>query len=223
MNNNHTRLYCQGTYEELLLLTEIFLDRAYALPSSVKSSINCIVDGGANVGFTSVFYALMYPQAKIYAFEPEPATFSLLQKNTTDPAMSNISTFQIALSDKKGTLDFFVHPTKNISSSLVQRDSSYSKVQVSSMSLDDVFDLIHSKNIDVLKLDVEGAEFKIFETTNKLPQIGFITAEIHADITNKHPDEIVKKLELTHDVILNQLTHTNRFLCQATLRTQKDK
>lgn len=221
VNKKKATIYCEGTYEELLLLKEIFIDKVYALPAFVSNSVRTIVDGGANVGFTSIFYALTYPNAKVYAFEPDPNTFKLLKKNTENISTKNIEVFQYAIAGSQKNISFFVHPTKNISSSIVKRDSSYIKIEVEAIRLDDVFDLIKAMYIDVFKLDVEGAEFEIFKNSQRLGDIGFITSEIHADIMNEDAGVIIRALQPSHIAVLDPLSHTNRFLCQAIPRAKK--
>lgn len=54
-----------------------------------------IVDAGANIGLTSVFYANKHPGAKIFAIEPEPSNFELLKKNTA--SYTNVVRIQAAL------------------------------------------------------------------------------------------------------------------------------
>lgn len=221
VNKKKATISCEGTYEELLLLKEIFIDKVYALPAFVSDSVRTIVDGGANVGFTSIFYALSYPNATVYAFEPDPNTFKLLKKNTENVSTKNIRVFQYAIAGSRKNISFFVHPTKNISSSIIQRDDSYSKIEVEAVRLDDIFDLIKMPYIDVFKLDVEGAEFEIFKNSQRLGDIGFITSEIHADIMNEEAGVIINALQPSHFAVLDPLSHTNRFLCQAIPRTKK--
>jgi hypothetical protein len=59
---------------------EVFLQQAYRLALQRPPSV--IVDAGANIGLTSVYFALRYPAARIVAVEPEASNFALLTTNT---------------------------------------------------------------------------------------------------------------------------------------------
>lgn len=64
-----------------------------------------IVDAGANIGLTSVFYSNKYPRAKIFAIEPEPSNFELLKKNTA--SYTNVVRIQAALLRENEPVGFF--------------------------------------------------------------------------------------------------------------------
>jgi FkbM family methyltransferase len=49
-----------------------------------------VVDIGAHVGIFAILVALMYPEAKVYAFEPLPANFYFLQKNIARHKVDNV-------------------------------------------------------------------------------------------------------------------------------------
>jgi tRNA1(Val) A37 N6-methylase TrmN6 len=42
---------------------------------------DAVFDCGANIGFATIFFKWLFPKARIYAFEPDPATYALLEKN----------------------------------------------------------------------------------------------------------------------------------------------
>jgi hypothetical protein len=62
------------------VFNEVFLEKAYDL-GFLNLHPSTIIDGGANVGYTSIFFSITYPQAKIFAIEPEGSNFAMLLKN----------------------------------------------------------------------------------------------------------------------------------------------
>ena len=56
----------------------------YAIPHERIQSPNTIIDLGVHIGFTSIFYALEYENAKIYSVEASKENFRLLKKNTEE-------------------------------------------------------------------------------------------------------------------------------------------
>ena len=59
---------------------EVFLQKAYDL-GFLNLHPGTIIDGGANVGYASIFFAITYPQARIFAIEPEESNFKMLLRN----------------------------------------------------------------------------------------------------------------------------------------------
>ncbi len=211
-------IHLQGTDGELAILKEVFLDRIYTLPEDIAQSVGVVVDAGANIGLTALFYALTYPHAHVYAFEPEPATFALLEKNVKQVPLNNVHLFKTALAGSEKVLDFFVHPTRNLEHSFFNIHTASSKIQVSALSVDSLFDYLGVKKIDVLKLDVEGAEFEIIKNLTRLKDVGFIMGEIHADIALQGPEHIVNSLARSHTTTLVPLATPGRFLFEAVLK-----
>ncbi|MCP4264224.1 MAG: FkbM family methyltransferase [Candidatus Brocadiaceae bacterium] len=116
------------------------------------------MDIGANIGNHSVYLAPEFEQ--VYSFEPNRRTFMLLQANAM--LRSNISTFNIGLSDRKETRQVVFSPT-NVGAASVERDSLPENSQTASFELDRLDDLPILKNrtdIDLIKIDVEGHELE---------------------------------------------------------------
>ncbi len=79
------------------------------------------------------------------------------------------------------------------------------KIQVQSTTLDNALSLFQEP-IDLLKIDIEGAEFDVLESSKKLDQIKMIVGEIHPDKANKNVTSIIESLRNTHE-IMNELTY----------------
>lgn len=71
-------------------LYDVTINKPYILPLSFAP--RAVVDVGANVGFATVQLALRYPEAHVYAFEPEPGNFATAKRNTQD--LSNVTVYQ---------------------------------------------------------------------------------------------------------------------------------
>lgn len=88
---------------DVSLFDEIIVNAEYAWRSFPSPRV--IVDAGANVGLTSVFYANAYRGAKIIAVEPEPSNFALLKKNVAP--YPNIVAVQAALWNENTMLSIY--------------------------------------------------------------------------------------------------------------------
>lgn len=86
------------TYLDLLVLKEVILDDEYEMGKvRVTSNDRIIVDVGAGFGDFSIMIAKKYPSINIFAFEPEPSYFALLQKNIVLNKVNNVHAMKMAV------------------------------------------------------------------------------------------------------------------------------
>jgi FkbM family methyltransferase len=130
-----------------------------------------VVDAGANIGYYTVIGSrLVGDKGKVYAFEPEPANFALLQKNVRLNGLTNVVLEQKALSNRKGTLQLFIAEQNKGDHRIYQPEGeSRASVEVEAVRLDEYFE-DHPRGIDVLKTDTQGAEGLILEGMTGLLQ-----------------------------------------------------
>lgn len=119
-----------------------------------------ILDVGANCGLFSVLAAQRFPSARIYAFEPAPELASLVSDNLKDHGGVVV---QKAVTDKSGEVTLFVNKdsqqTNSIFKGAVEAVGNLSgEYKVDAISLDDFARSEGLDKIDLLKIDVQGAE-----------------------------------------------------------------
>lgn len=129
-----------------------------------------VFDIGAYVGELSVRYAVLFPQGRVYAFEPFEESFTNLRELTRQHP--NICSVNSAVLDFAGTTEFNINndPTCNsIFPRPVDTVKYYSPraenirtVKVNATTVDDFCSQRQIDCIDILKIDVEGAETKVF-------------------------------------------------------------
>jgi len=132
-----------------------------------RSSDNNIVifDVGAHKGESAIFFHNLFPNAKIFSFEPNTHA----AKEISSLNLNNVAVFDIALSDSSGTKEFYVQDLSHLSSLNKVNSSSkaslgYAKrethvVQLVTVKRGDEFCIEHDINhIDLLKIDVQANE-----------------------------------------------------------------
>lgn len=125
-----------------------------------------IVDIGANVGYYTLIAAeLVANEGKVYAFEPDPTNYELLNRNVELNGYQNVETVQRAVSDSSGTVTLYIDKTnfgnRSMGKSNIVDDGG--EVEVVTVSLDDFFESkMGGCRVDVLKIDAQGAEGLIF-------------------------------------------------------------
>lgn len=128
-----------------------------------------VVDIGAHIGyFTRLLSKAVGPQGRVFAFEPEPENFSLLRKNTEHSP--NVRCVQAAASERSGTALLRVVAGSTGCHSLV--GSSGTLLEVSSVSLDEFVAGEQAGGVDVIKMDIEGAEPLALKGMSRLMQGG---------------------------------------------------
>jgi FkbM family methyltransferase len=158
---------------EWLVLVEIFVDDAYpraALPPAAKT----IIDAGANIGATVRLFRRLYPDARIVALEPDPLTFELCRLNVAaDP---NVSLRQGAIAGSEGTLRLARLRGESWGTSIAANGDGFTAAATTLDAL-----LRETGPVDLLKLDIEGAEWEVLRASTHLDQVGWIVGELHSE------------------------------------------
>lgn len=191
--NVAARVHFNGIYDELVMLKEIFVDECYA---TTIEPVRTILDLGANIGLATVWFHLKYPNAVIHCYEPSTLPRALLQKNL--PA--NASIFPLAIAPKAGTIEMSISE-RSIESSATFHFTHMQRVLVQATTLDQAIANIGG-NVDIVKMDIEGAEFDVLEHSKSLGQIREIVGEVHPAFANRNADEIKAVLSFTHVVTI---------------------
>ncbi len=139
------------------------------------AQVKLVVDLGANVGFSTLYFLERFQNSRIIGFEPHPLHFEQAQRN-------------LGLNDARDRVELhpFAAGSHNRSMQLSDKGSSSSLIENAtgaavSIQVVDIFPLLRGKKIDLLKMDIEGGEYEIladprFGELN----IGAIVMEWHA-------------------------------------------
>jgi FkbM family methyltransferase len=130
----------------------------------------CVLDIGANVGYTTVLIAKKVKKGQVYSFEPVQYNFEALKRIVKKFKLTNVTLFKCAVADKVGTIEMsipVVKSVKNTNNSHIVDDShsienGSLKVSAKLITLDSI-DELKDKKIDAVKIDVEGFENLVFK------------------------------------------------------------
>ena len=171
----------KGTSDEHILAANISENPEYIFPKELKPKV--IFDIGANIGVVSVIMANVYPDAKIYAYEPNPVNFEILIKNTKGYG-EQIEIHNAALAAEAGKMDLYLSddPNNHGGCSLYQHrvDMSAKPFEVTCFSARKEFEMAGGK-VDLVKIDCEGSEWQILSslTPAQLQSIQIMVGELH--------------------------------------------
>lgn len=155
-------------------IREVWYDNVYRLP--FQTSIETVVDLGANIGLTSVYLAKRYGARCIVAVEPDAANAGLLRRNLRQNAIEG-TVVEAAIGPADGTVRFASDADSNLGHvSLEGRE-------VPMISMETLCARHAIQRIDVLKIDIEGGEQQLLSgPIGWLSHVKSIIAEFHPDI-----------------------------------------
>ena len=149
--------------------SEVVVEDCYGMFDYCKrAKPQVIVDIGANIGVFSKLCSMLFPNADIYAYEPNPAPLEWLEQNAAD---TNISVMPVAVGDERGTARF-----DTSFDSTLGRISKSGDLEVTCVAASEVAD---ARQIDLLKIDCEGGEFEILKDHSLLNRTRDFCLEYH--------------------------------------------
>ncbi len=129
-----------------------------------------IFDIGAFRGAVTKTYRRLFPEARVYCFEPFPDSFDKLRRLSDG---GSVKAYNTAVSDCAGTTELYVNFDRSCNSFFPRPDSDIKyypkaaentgKIEVKTITVDEFCDREKISKIDILKLDVEGAELKVLK------------------------------------------------------------
>ncbi|GLC27158.1 FkbM family methyltransferase [Roseisolibacter agri] len=178
----HPLLLRPGT-SDVAVFEQVFLHGALDFPLSPAPTY--IVDAGANIGLASIYLLAKYPTAQIVALEIEESNFELLRRNTRH--YPNVTPIQAALWSHRTELElvdsdadkwaFQVRAPEDATPSLPTTRTT----RVPALGVTDVLARTQWPRIDLLKVDIEGAECEVFTpaASDWLGHVRVIAVELH--------------------------------------------
>jgi FkbM family methyltransferase len=126
---------------------------------TLLSSGGSFLDVGAHAGYFSLLAShRVGPTGRVFAVEPNPRTFAALQHHLTQNAASNVQATMCGLADAPGSIVLYMPPSRLDYNTTVLPRAEWTRVNVPSRTLDDCLREWRIERIDLMKIDVEGAE-----------------------------------------------------------------
>lgn len=173
-------------------LFKIFFSKEYDI--TLKSTPSVIIDCGANIGLSAIFFANKYPSATIIALEPDRGNFKYLEKNTNyfknviciNKAVWSHSTIMSLVDEGSGNWGLKTY-----------KEILPGAVTVEAVSIEEIIHQFNLQQIDLVKIDIEGAEKELFSRNyeNWLKKTKVIAIELHDRDDAEIADVFYKALE----------------------------
>ena len=196
---------------DITALDETFVKKEYDFP--YKDTVHAILDLGANIGDTAIFYSILFPSARVYAVEPHPDIFKKLVANTT--SFEKIICVQCAIGEKDGRVDLHIGES-HLGSSLSAREQNTRSVVVDSFTLETFCKKYDTGIFDILKFDIEGAEEYLLKDSHLKHRTRAIAGEMHDDLASVPLAPLVAGLHLENEQ--RKILNKNRYIIFGNLR-----
>jgi FkbM family methyltransferase len=165
---------------------QIFIGNKYESPH-LPTSANTILDLGANIGLATVFFGIRYPEASILSVEPDASNC----RSTIDNAAalgSRAKILQAAAWTDDGVINLHTEDEDGLPlgawgiqvSDRIDANNNTAKCA----SVGTLIDAANFDRVDILKIDIEGAEYEIFSKGAEewLPRVNLVIVDIHERI-----------------------------------------
>jgi FkbM family methyltransferase len=154
-----------------------------------------VLDIGAHKGIFAVWSAQQ--GAEVWAYEPHPEIFQTLNRNVKLNS-ADVHTFPFGVWDTNDEVVFRVDPDTSILTSCCKIEAGMTEsIQVPVKAIDEV---IGDREWDILKMDIEGAEYKTLLASKKLSQVKYLALEWHASPNQEDARKLETKLKQFFDI-----------------------
>lgn len=173
---------------------EIFEQRVYEFQTETKEPL--ILDCGANIGLSVIYFKRLYPRCRVVAFEADPNIFSALETNVHSFALNTVTLRNEAVWNRDGRVKF--HLEGGASGRVVDhggRGATQSSplVEVRAKRLRNLLGEVG--RVDFLKIDIEGAETEVLlDCAEELGAVENLFVEYHSVVGQ--PQTLVEVLDV---------------------------
>ena len=157
------------------VFTQVFVDRCYQ--AKLPHVPSRIIDAGANVGYSALYYAREYPTAEIVALEAEESNYKLAQMNLS--SYTNVHPMFAALWYEDGTVSLESSDSTHSSFRFDSKDDGTHTVP--SISPNTILKKMGWSEIDLFKVNIEGGEKSLFENEplDWVPKVRTFVMDLH--------------------------------------------
>jgi FkbM family methyltransferase len=137
---------------------EIFHNNIYEF-NATNNSKPIIIDCGANMGLSVLYFSKKHPTAEIIAFEPDESVLPFLERNIQSQKINNVKLYKKGVWNEETELKFYTD--NGLGGRVEKQYENQSPKIIKSVRLRDFLDTQYP--IDMLKIDIEGAEYKVLQ------------------------------------------------------------
>ena len=188
--------YVRRQATDVVIFKEILYGKEYRylteLQQKLGLDIKYIVDAGANIGSATVYLKSVFPGANIISIEPETGNFDMLQRNIQVNGFKDVTAFKGGLWNKETWLEVRsgFRGEKELSFYVAELDESQkTDNSIFGITVEGIKEKWSFPRIDILKIDIEGAERFLFGNLDDcrkiLAGVRILAIEVHEEVVDK--------------------------------------
>ena len=175
------QIWYENSDEFYELKNEIFTENCYYLELEKENPF--IVDLGAHIGMSVLYFKLLFPESRILAFEPIKENFKILQKNIEENQLTNVELIEAVVAPKGGSL-VIQEPVGEgawkSGAGIIPKGwkgiQTNREIRVEAVGIQEIL----SQPIDLLKMDIEGMEYEVVRNMGpNIRNIKNMIVEVH--------------------------------------------
>ncbi|HNR20476.1 MAG TPA: FkbM family methyltransferase [Bacteroidia bacterium] len=153
---------------------ELFVKEIYKFKTQLPQPY--IIDAGANIGLSIIYFKKIYPNAAIVAFEADKSVFKILDSNISALNYQNVELINKALWSEETVLKFYSDGADGGRIATSNDTENITEIATTKLSF-----YLENKQVDFLKVDIEGAEYRVLlEAKEGLKNVRNIFVEYHS-------------------------------------------
>lgn len=182
---------------DLEVLAEVLGREGYFVPG--VENARTVIDLGSHIGISLLYFRARFPEARILGVEPDPRNWRLLAQNVD--ALPRVETRCAAVTGADGWREMHLASDRH-SSSVMSGVPAERRARVQAVTLDSLVAEFGADRIDLLKIDIEGAEWDVLSNAASLEQVDAVVGELHPPLLESGVRE-QDVLALLHDFDLD--------------------
>jgi FkbM family methyltransferase len=171
----------------LFMYNEIFVKEIYKFPCRAPKPL--VIDCGANIGLSIIYFKRLHPDATVIAFEPDSQAFAALQRNVARLSVADTTLHNKAVWTENAELDFMFEGAD--SGRVGHVEDGFTTYKVAAVRLRDFL----TTKIAFLKMDIEGAETAVLaDCEDLLHMVDSLFVEYHSFVSDEQTLHILTNL-----------------------------
>jgi len=197
IHNKHYNVTIRESTSDFLIFTEVFASPNYSeLFSLLPFRPTSWLDLGAHIGLTTILANAFWELESIVCVEPVPESLAIIHSNLRENGL-NYTAVQAVVSNSSESTTLYKNKwwssntickeisNKRRAKGRAEREQYVGTEEVSSLTMDDLINKFGSGGaFDIVKMDIEGAEERVFENPEWLNKINALVIEIHSKYVN---------------------------------------
>lgn len=161
----------------VFMYLDIFINESYKF--EINKTEPLIIDCGANIGLSVLYFKTLYPDATIKAFEPDVKIFKVLEENCNKFSLKKVELFNKGVWINNEEVSFL---SDGADGGKITNESDSNKLdKIEMVRLKDVLE--KEIEIDLLKIDIEGSEVEVIsDCSESLQGVKFLFVEYHSSV-----------------------------------------